>query len=151
MTAFRVQGIDHVEMDVPDRDVAADWYHQHLGLTRGGSWDEPGPLMIESPDGSKLALFRGTPRGERSTVGFHRVAFRVDAEGFVAFRERTREHPVCDGAGAPRSELEVVDHDAALSMYFHDPWGYPLEVTTYDVVDARARLEREDTRGASPA
>jgi len=140
MASFRVAGVDHVEMDVPDRDLAADWYHAHLGLTRGGCWDEPGPLMIETPDGSKLALFRGEPRGHRATVGFHRVAFRVNAEGFVAFRTHTREHPVCDAAGAPRSDLEVIDHDAALSMYFHDPWGYPLEVTTYDVAAARELL-----------
>jgi catechol 2,3-dioxygenase-like lactoylglutathione lyase family enzyme len=141
MASFRVQGIDHVELNVPDRDQAAAWYERHLGLEPRGRWDEPGPVMVACPDGSMLAFFRGDPRGDRSTVGFHRVAFRVDAEGFVAFRARVQDDPVCDAAGGSRAHLEVVDYESALSVYLHDPWGYPLEVTTYDVTAARNLLE----------
>jgi catechol 2,3-dioxygenase-like lactoylglutathione lyase family enzyme len=32
MSSFQVQQIDHVEMFVPDREEAAEWYQQILGL-----------------------------------------------------------------------------------------------------------------------
>ena len=52
---FRVDQIDHVELFVPDRDEAAAWYRDVLGLevvAAFAHWaDDPaGPLMI-SPDG----------------------------------------------------------------------------------------------------
>ena len=73
---FRVSQIDHVELFVPDRDEAAKWYEEVLGLTvlRGyEDWakDPHGPLMISSDDGStKLALFEGDPRGPTTTTSF---------------------------------------------------------------------------------
>ena len=52
---FRVSQIDHVEMFVPDRYLAAAWYQDVLGLTvlrEDGDWanDRHGPLMISSDD-----------------------------------------------------------------------------------------------------
>ena len=53
--SFRVSQIDHVEMFVPDRYLAAAWYQDVLGLTvlrEDGDWanDRHGPLMISSDD-----------------------------------------------------------------------------------------------------
>ena len=54
---FRVSQIDHVELFVPDRDEAAKWYEEVLGLTvlpgyEDWAKDPHGPLMISSDDGS---------------------------------------------------------------------------------------------------
>jgi catechol 2,3-dioxygenase len=125
--------LDHVELFVPDRAQAADWYGRVLGCRRvpgTEEWAHPqGPLML-SPDGgrTKLALFTGTPQGGRSTAGFHRVAFRLAGPEWLAFVERLPELALQEGAGPAR----IVDHTAAWSVYFTDPFGHHLEVTTYE-------------------
>lgn len=132
---FRVESLDHVEFYVPDQVEAAEWYADRLGfqpLDAFAGWIDGGPLMIAVDGGrAKLALFQGEPAGQRPAVGYQRVAFRVDGPGFRAFQRHVADHPVCDAAGGPLTHLEVVDHGLALSLYFSDPWGHPLEVTTY--------------------
>lgn len=143
MAGFRVDRVDHVELFVPDRDEAAAWYARTLGLepvTEYAHWaDDPrGPLMIATPEaGTKLALFQGEPQRDRPTAGFHLVAFLVSRAGFDAFLAHVRDNPVCDAHGREVRSLDVRDHGAALSVYFHDPYGHRLEVTTYEVGPAR--------------
>ena len=137
---FRVHGIDHVEIFVPDRREAADWYTRVLGfevMRDFEFWAEPtgGPLMI-SPDGgrTKLALFEGPPAGRGvEQVGIRRIAFAVDGAGFREFLRRLASVEIHDARGGRVTADRVVDHDAAFSIYFVDPWGTPLELTTYDV------------------
>ena len=138
--------IDHVELFVPDRDEAARWYQRVLGLTVIESYrqwaDNPhGPLMISSDDGrTKLALFTGQPQGAQPTAGFHRVAFRVDASGFLAFLRRLPSLQLSEPQRGMISADAAVDHQQAFSIYFSDPYGHRLEVTTYEHVAVRAAL-----------
>jgi catechol 2,3-dioxygenase-like lactoylglutathione lyase family enzyme len=138
MDGFRVEAIDHVELFVPDRHEAAAWYRRVLGLDvlpEHEDWaqDPQGPLMISSDRGrTMIALFAGEPQAARPTAGFHRVAFRVNGPTFLAFRDRLRE-----------VEAVLRDHDKAWSLYFSDPWGHRLEVTTYDYAAAAQRLRQE--------
>jgi catechol 2,3-dioxygenase-like lactoylglutathione lyase family enzyme len=135
---FQVDQIDHVEFFVPDRYEAARWYERALGLKvvpEYERWAQPdgGPLMIGTPQGgTKLALFSGKPRGGRETAGFHRVAFRVDGQGFLRFLDRLREVQVLNDQGKPVVADDAVDHGQAFSIYFHDPYGHRLEITTYE-------------------
>jgi catechol 2,3-dioxygenase-like lactoylglutathione lyase family enzyme len=144
MDGFRVAQLDHVELFVPDRDVAAAWYARTLGLEvlrDHAAWaaDSDGPLMIGTAHaGTKLALFVGEPQGARPTAGFSRVAFRVSRQDFEAFRAHVLANPVFGEQGEEVRELAVRDHGAALSVYFRDPYGHRLEVTTYDVAPAAA-------------
>ncbi len=147
MARFRVDSIDHVELFVPDRRAAAEWYSRALGLEICSDFefwadDAGGPLMIATADGrTKLALFTGTPCDSQSdSAGFRRVAFRVDGDGFVAFVQSAGERGLRDADGGALSALKVVDHQSALSVYFRDPWGHALEVTTYDAASARSAL-----------
>ena len=141
---FRVAQLDHVEFFVPDRDAAAAWYTRTLGLQvvpEYAAWaaDPQGPLMIATAHaGTKLALFVGEPQGTRPTTGFHRMAFRVSRRDFEAFLAHVRENPVFGERGEEVRELAVRDHGAALSVYFCDPYGHRLEVTTYDVAPGAA-------------
>jgi catechol 2,3-dioxygenase-like lactoylglutathione lyase family enzyme len=145
MNMFRVQQIDHVELFVPDRYEAAKWYEQVLGLKIARDYefwakDSGGPLMIMTADGStKLALFTGEPRGQRPTAGFHRVAFRVDGPGFLEFCRRLETVTVNRNDGQRLTAQDVVDHDKSWSIYFVDPWGHRLEVTTYDYGAVKAK------------
>ncbi len=135
---FSVQHIDHVELFVPDRYKAAGWYRDTLGLqvlTEYEHWakDEGGPLMISSDGGStKLALFQGHAKSSDKTSWYRRVAFRVDGQDFVEFLKRLESHPVFADNGKKMTSKDAVDHAKAFSIYFCDPYGHPLEVTTYD-------------------
>jgi catechol 2,3-dioxygenase-like lactoylglutathione lyase family enzyme len=148
---FQVAQIDHVELFVPNRQAAAAWYADVLGLVPlpgAETWAEApgGPLMI-SPDGghTKLALFQGEPQGGRPTAGFHRVAFRVNGPDFLTFLRRAGEL----GLGEGQSPFRVMDHGTAFSVYFADPYGHRLEVTTYEHALVRAaRQGRKDDLSA---
>jgi hypothetical protein len=91
-------------------------------------------MMISADGGhTKLALFTGEPQAGRATAGFHRVAFRVSATEFEAFTERLTD--ILEDTGRPP---RVVDHGEAWSVYFTDPYGHHLEVTTYEAAAVRA-------------
>jgi catechol 2,3-dioxygenase-like lactoylglutathione lyase family enzyme len=151
VTGFRVLQIDHVELFVPDREEAAGWYRRVLGLEvvpeyQAWAADRRGPLMISSDQGNtKLALFEGQPPASRPIAGFHRVAFRVDAAAFIDFLQRLTDQPLKDHQDRPVTSSSVVDHKKAYSVYFSDPYGHCLELTTYEYEAARAALI--DVRG----
>ncbi len=137
--AFRVDQIDHVELFVPDRRTAAEWYRRVLGLTicavyKHWADDPKGPLMISSDGGStKLALFEGRSQEDRETAGFHLVAFRVSGRDFKTFLDRLDDLTLTDHHDRTVTREFVQDHGQALSIYFNDPHGHRLELTTYDV------------------
>jgi catechol 2,3-dioxygenase-like lactoylglutathione lyase family enzyme len=132
--------LDHIELLVPDQWEAAEWYERVLGFSviqEHVHWaEEGGPLMITNDDGqTMLALFRGAPQADSEVIGFGRVAFRVNSDDFMRFLE--------DSSGWRQPALspaDVVDHDKSFSVYFTDPYGNRLEVTSYDYAALRARL-----------
>lgn len=137
-TPLRATTIDHVELLVPDRAAAAAWYQDILGMqpvagTEQWARDSGGPLMI-SGDGGRtcLALFQGPPTDATTQDGFRRVAFRVTGAEFVAFVEHGRRLGL--------KPMAVQDHTTAISVYFSDPWGHDLEVTTGDHEEGRAAV-----------
>lgn len=142
MTKRPALHVDHVELFVPDRYEAAKWYRRTLGLEiladyEAWASDPRGPLMISSDGGAtKLALFEGRPSAPDG--GFRRVAFRVDAGGFQESLRRLRSLEVPDSRGRPLTDASVVDHAKAFSVYFSDPYGHELELTTYDYDAVRA-------------
>jgi catechol 2,3-dioxygenase-like lactoylglutathione lyase family enzyme len=131
--------IDHIELFVPDRHKAAEWYSKVLNLqiiNEFTDWAvEGGPLMITNDGGNtKIALFEGKPQGKDVAQGFRRLAFKVNAVEFIDFINSSgnwRETPL--------TEAEIKDHGKAISVYFSDPYGNLLEVTTYDY-DAAKKL-----------
>jgi catechol 2,3-dioxygenase-like lactoylglutathione lyase family enzyme len=151
---FKVLQIDHVELFVPDRYEAARWYEQALGLqivpecepwATGG-----GPLMISSDGGStKLALFEGEPMPASQTMAFRRVAFRVTGRGFAEFLRRLPDLGLVDARRERVTVNAVVDHQQAYSIYFDDPYGHQLEVTTYDYDETTGLLRALNERSQS--
>lgn len=125
-------------MFVPSRFEAAAWYDDLLGLkivAAYKSWaDNPnGPLMISGDGGkTKLALFRGQPPGNRTTAGFHQVAFSLEGPAYLEFLRRLEDLDLKNPAGQRVSPDMVVDHGRSFSIYFSDPYGHRLEITTYE-------------------
>lgn len=138
MGKFKVDQIDHIEVFVPERYEGAKWYEEHLGfevMKDMEFWaDDPhGPLMTSCDGGNtKIAFFNGEPQANRSTAGFHILAFRVSADGFMEFLNRLEQYPLYDKYGQVLTKDNVADHNSAYSIYFKDTWGHNLEVTTYE-------------------
>ncbi|MFO0808922.1 MAG: VOC family protein [Gemmataceae bacterium] len=117
---FAVDRIDHVEVFVRDIEAAAKWYAEVLGLRELYRWD-PAPVMIGA-GGTMLALFPAEAKIEPGH-GWHRVAWRTDRTGFEAAQAHLQ------ALGVPFRG--PVDHDISWSIYFSDPDGHALEITSY--------------------
>ena len=146
--AFKVDQIDHVHLFVSDRHEAAAWYERILGfkIVRDfESWAVPGGPLVISPDNgnTKIALFESKRADAQRAEPKKTVAFRTSGEGFNRFLARLAHHPVFDESGESVSTLRVVDHELAFSVYFNDPAGNSLELTTYD----RDTVSRKRTNG----
>jgi catechol-2,3-dioxygenase len=97
--------------------------------------------MISSDGGStKLALFEGKP--QEGNVGWRRVAFKVTGAAFLRFLNRLEDAPVRSASGSMVTAEDVVDHDVSFSIYFADPYGNRLEVTTYDHDEVQNAITR---------
>ncbi len=140
---LRVQQIDHIELTVPDQYEAAAWYKKVFGLEimpEFEFWASGGPLMLTTPQaGTKLALFKGTP--PEQITGFKTLAFLVDADGFIEFRDHVEALDLSNHRGVKLTKLNaVIDHQLSWSIYFRDPWGYPYEITTYEYNEVKSKL-----------
>jgi len=120
---FHVQGLDHVALGVPDQHASDGWYRDVLGLERehADAWgDTPIALMAH---GSGLALFKAQP-DSNPAVRLRHIAFRVDRENFDIAQDDLRGRGIA---------FEFQDHAVSQSIYFEDPDGLRLELTTYEV------------------
>ncbi|MBT8486074.1 MAG: VOC family protein [Phycisphaerales bacterium] len=133
---------DHIELYVPDREEAAGWYGRVLGfeiMENHRAWAVPGgPLMITNDGGdTMIALFEGPAQGAEPARGLRRLAFRVGGHAFVEFIASSGHWRT-----PPLGPDDIGDHEKAISVYFTDPYGTPLEVTTYEPQVAREGLGR---------
>lgn len=126
---FEIQGIDHVALAVRDVERAAKWYQDVLGLLRmhEDTWGSF-PAMVGA-GGTSLALFPvqgddpGDPPG-KNVITMRHIAFRVDRANFEKAKSDLRHRGI---------EIESQDHEIAHSIYFRDPDGHEIEITTYEV------------------
>ncbi len=126
---FVLEGIDHVALAVRDVQRSAAWYQDVLGLTRlyEDVWGDF-PAIVGTGTTS-IALFPvqgNEPKGRpgRDTLAMRHLAFRVDAANFAGARQALEARGIA---------VEFEDHGIAHSIYFSDPDGHALEITTYDL------------------
>jgi catechol 2,3-dioxygenase-like lactoylglutathione lyase family enzyme len=124
---LRTEGLDHVAITVSDLGSSVAFYRDVLGLeSRHEGLRVP---MFMLAGGSGVALFPAEEmpgdggRGE-ADIRFAHVAFRVSRREF----ERAR-------ATLPQAGIEVrfEDHGNVHALYFRDPDGHKLELTTYEL------------------
>jgi catechol 2,3-dioxygenase-like lactoylglutathione lyase family enzyme len=112
---MRLIRIDHVSLNVADRDGSIAWYEDVLGLAasrRSGPSDEP---IFVGPDGVRLGLFADRAPGLRH------IALGTDDAGYAETVERLGTRGI-----AFREER----HGDSRSVYFTDPDGTTIEVMT---------------------
>lgn len=119
--SIRVQGVDHVAFAVEDQQRSERWYREVVGLQRAyeGAWGDT-PVALVS-QGTGVALFKAP---QRRAPGFRHLAFRVDRENFARAQVQLREKS---------TRFEFQDHGVSHSIYFQDPDGTALELTTYEI------------------
>jgi catechol 2,3-dioxygenase-like lactoylglutathione lyase family enzyme len=125
-----VEGIDHVAMSVRDVERSAKWYIDILGFERRleGMWN--GIPVFIGKGTTALALFPvrsnlgSTLPGDGSGARMLHLALRANRKNFLAAQEELKERGIA---------FEFQDHEVAHSIYFHDPDGHNLEITTYEL------------------
>ena len=123
---FQLAGLDHVALRVKDLERSAAWYREVLGLQPmfEGAWGGV-PIMLGIGGAVAIALFpaRDAERATSGDIEIDHFAFRASRADF----ERAR-----DSLGEKGVEVEFQDHEISHSIYFLDPDGHQLEITTYD-------------------
>jgi catechol 2,3-dioxygenase-like lactoylglutathione lyase family enzyme len=129
MPTFSIARIDHVALTVRDVARSISWYRDVLGLVRKHEevWGDC-PAMMFAGD-TALALFPAIGAvadspDHGSTAIMRHLAFRVDRPNFLKAQESLR---------ARKIEFTFEDHSISHSIYFRDPDGYELELTTYEL------------------
>ena len=126
---FELDGIDHVALAVSDVARSADWYVEVLGFERrfDGMWN--GVPTFIGKGRTALALFptrdqtyTSANRGER--FGMLHLAFRATRAEFAAAQRELRARGI---------SFAFQDHEISHSIYFNDPDGIKLEITTYEL------------------
>ena len=124
---MQLEGIDHVAMGVRDIEQSAKWYIDILGFERlyNGMWNGV-PIFIGKGD-TAIALFPANQEPKASAqreIRMLHLAFRADRKNFHAAQQELEKHGI---------KFEFQDHQISHSIYFRDPDGHQLEITTYEV------------------
>ena len=124
---MQLEGIDHLAMGVRNIEQSAQWYIDVLGFERlhDGMWNGV-PIFIGLGT-TAIALF---PANQEPKTSPHReirmlhLAFRANRENFLGAQRELEKRGI---------KFEFQDHEIAQSIYFRDPDGHQLEITTYDL------------------
>jgi len=116
-----------VAVTVSDLKRSVAWYQEVLGLERRHpEWDVPVFLCAGE---TGLALFPARSKSPSAAapsggVSIVHIAFRADRATFKAAQDELRARSLA---------FEFEDHGASHSIYFPDPDGHQLEITTYEM------------------
>jgi len=123
-----LERLDHVSLNVSDRRRSITWYRDVLGLEQRGEARQDDWPVFMGEFGACVALFQAqvdTPERQPESTGLRHVAFMVGRDDLSAAQTRLAEWGV---------EFRFEDHGSAHSIYFPDPDGNVIELTTYETL-----------------
>jgi catechol 2,3-dioxygenase-like lactoylglutathione lyase family enzyme len=129
---MQLEGIDHVAVGVLDIEQSAKWYIEVLGFERlhEGKWEGVPTFIGKGNTG--IALFPAN-QNAKSTSSSHRelrmlhLAFRANRKNFLGAQRELEKRGI---------KFEFQDHEISHSIYFRDPDGHQLEITTYELPES---------------
>ena len=126
---MQLEGIDHVALAVRNVEQSAKWYADVLGFERRYQEMWGGMPTFMAKGNTAIALFPlrnhdSTSTSHTGRMGMLHLAFRADRENFLGAQQELRKRGI---------KFEFQDHEISHSIYFRDPDGHELEITTYDL------------------
>ena len=131
---IKVRGIDHAAISVRNLEVSLKFYTEALGLNISlREYQKPGSEYFLDCGESLIGLIQGDPQGEKhllqdAGVGGNHVSFRVPTREFDAAVEELKKRNVTITFQKKREK--------SWSVYFLDPDGNKLEITSWPLEDA---------------
>jgi catechol-2,3-dioxygenase len=126
---MQLEGIDHVALAVRDVERSANWYAEVLGFERRYQeiWD--GIPTFIGKGNTAIALFpmrggRSKSPARTNDIRMLHLAFRANRKNFLGAQQELKKRGI---------KFEFQDHEISHSIYFRDPDGHHLEITTYDL------------------
>ncbi len=124
---FELEGLDHVALAVRDVERSADWYVDVLGFERRfpGMWN--GVPVFVAREKTAIALFPAGAQTDslpRKRGPILHLAMRANRENFIAAQRDLASRGIA---------FQFTDHEISHSIYFRDPDGIELEITTYEI------------------
>ena len=126
---FKIEALDHVALAVRDVERSAQWYADVLGFKRQheGMWDGV-PIFVGNGDAA-IAIFPAREKGgsrshDRAAVRTLHFAFRANHKNFLRAQDDLKKRAI---------PFDFQDHEISHSIYFRDPDGHKIEITTYQL------------------
>jgi len=126
---FKIEALDHVALAVHEVEHSAQWYADVLGFKREheGLWD--GVPIFVGNGAAAIALFpvrdkAGSTSHDCAAVRTLHFAFRTDRENFRHAQDELKKRAI---------PFDFQDHEISHSIYFRDPDGHQIEITTYEL------------------
>lgn len=125
MSAFELEFLDHVAINVKDINASAEWYHKVLGLKKFKleKWGEYPIFMLSGKTG--VALFTAKANTKEivnpDDIRIDHFAFNVTNQNFEKAKKRYEELGLT---------FEVKDHHYFRSIYTQDLDDHTVELTT---------------------
>jgi catechol 2,3-dioxygenase-like lactoylglutathione lyase family enzyme len=124
---MELEGIDHVALSVRDVERSAQWYIDVLGFEKRYADVWGGVPTFIGKGTTAIALFPARNRDSKDSapakIRILHLAFRADRKNFLAAQDDLKRRGI---------RFEFQDHEISHSIYFRDPDGHELEITTYE-------------------
>jgi catechol 2,3-dioxygenase-like lactoylglutathione lyase family enzyme len=117
-----LEGIDHVALAVLDVERSAAWYIDVLGFERlhEEMWNGvPAIALFPRRSGDSAAH-----QDKGAGMDMLHLAMRADRKNFLAAQEDLKKRGI---------KFEFEDHEISHSIYFRNPDGHQIEITTYEL------------------
>ncbi len=125
---MNLEGLDHIAISVSNVERSVRWYVEVLGLERQHAevWGDVPQFVGKGVTGIAIFPVReaSAVSGPPRPVDLRHFALRADRANFLRAQRELRERGI---------DFQFEDHQIAHWIYFCDPDGFNLEITTYEL------------------